>query len=90
MTANPVLAAPPSADETAALIEQAEAARARAAAMEYEWRFTAKHIKEAKEKLAAGDLQAAFDLAARAKREGELAVEQAQTAAQVWMLAAPR
>jgi hypothetical protein len=79
-----------SAQEAQALIDEAEAARQQAAKAEFEWRWTKQYIKQAQEALAAGDAKKAAKLASRAKREGELAVEQAKTAARVWELALPK
>lgn len=77
-------------DDIAALIEQAETARQRAAELEYEWRFTGKHIKEAREALAANDLTTARAKAERALFEAERAIEQAAISESVWMLAVPK
>ena len=87
---NLAAASEPTKESVAALIAEAEAVRQRAAEAEFEWRFTGKYIKEAKEKLAADDIKGAHALASRAKREGELAVEQSETASRVWSLAVPR
>ncbi len=68
-------------DDAAALAEQAiaeaKAASAEAKALNYEWRDTGSIIKEAEEKLAAGDYQAATDLANKAKAQSEEAIRQA-------------
>ena len=89
-----VLIAPSSqgadADEIAALIDRAEAARQRAAELEYEWRFTGKRVKEAQTALAAGDLQTAREKAERALFEAERAIEQAAISEANWMLAVPK
>lgn len=78
------------ADETAALIGRAETARLRAAELEYEWRFTAKRIEEAKKALADGDLETANAKAGRALFEAERAIEQAAISEATWELAAPK
>ena len=73
-----------STDETdyAALAEQAiadaKAANAEARALNYEWRDTGDLIKQAEEKYAAEDYQAAIDLANEAKRQAEIAIAQAE------------
>jgi len=68
-------------DENAALAEQAiaeaKAANAEAKALNYEWRDTGDLIKQAEEKLAAGDYQAATTLANEAKKQSEDAISQA-------------
>ena len=72
-----------STDETsdAALAEQAIAeaktANAEAKAANYEWRDTGKIIKQAEDKLAAEDYEAAIALANKAKAQAETAVAQA-------------
>ena len=71
------------ADAVSDLIDRAEAARQRAAALEYEWRFTAKRIKEAKAALDSGDLETA-------RTKAERAIEQAAISEAVWELAVPK
>lgn len=78
------------ADSVKALIKEAEMLRDEAARLEFEWRWTSSRIKEAKEALKAGDIAAAEKSAARAKREAELAIEQAATAEKVWEIAVPK
>ena len=78
------------AEEISDLIDRAEAARQRAAALEYEWRFTAKRIKEAKAALDSGDLETARTKAERALFEAERAIEQAAISEAVWELAVPK
>jgi len=58
-------------------IAEAKAAGAEAKALNYEWRDTGSIIKEAEEKFAAGDYQAAIDLANKAKAQSEEAINQA-------------
>ena len=77
-------------DEVAALIEQADAARKRAAEAEFEWRFTGKHIKDARKALESGDLETAHKKAERALFEAERAIEQAEISETTWMLAVPK
>jgi len=73
-----------STDETsdAALAEQAIAeaktANAEAKALNYEWRDTGKIIKQAEDKLAAEDYEAAIALANKAKAQAEDAIAQAE------------
>ena len=78
------------AGEISALIERAEAARQRAAELEYEWRFTAKRIKEAQTALESGDLETARAKAERALFEAERAIEQAAISEATWELAVPK
>ena len=78
------------ADEVAALIEQAETARQRAAELEFEWRFTAKRVKEARKALEDGELATARQKAERALFEAERAIEQAAIAKDTWILAVPK
>lgn len=58
-------------------IADAKAAAAEAKALNYEWRDTGDLIKQAEEKYAAGDYQAATDLANEAKSQSEDAIAQA-------------
>ncbi len=66
--------------DDAALAEQAIAeaktANAEAKALNYEWRDTGKIIKQAEEKYAAEDYQAAIELANKAKAQAEDAIRQ--------------
>lgn len=73
-----------------ALIAEAETLRQQAAKLEFEWRWTAQRIKDAKKALADGKLDDAEKHAARAKREAELAIEQAAKAETVWQIAVPK
>jgi len=59
-------------------IADAKAANAEAKAVNYEWRDTGKIIKQAEEKLAAGDDEAAIKLANKAKAQAVTAVAQAE------------
>jgi nucleoid-associated protein YgaU len=59
-------------------IAEAKAANAEAKALNYEWRDTGKIIKEAEEKLAAGDEAGAISLANKAKAQANTAVAQAE------------
>ena len=79
-----------SASEVETMITAAETARQRAANVGFEWRWTAKYIKQAREAQAAGDMKKAMALAKRAKREGDLAIEQAKKADTVWEIALPK
>ena len=58
-------------------IADAKAANAEAKAVNYEWRDTGKMIKQAEEKLAAGDEEGAIKLANKAKAQATTAVAQA-------------
>jgi len=60
-------------------IADAKAANAEAKAANYEWRDTGKIIKQAEEKLAAGDDAGAIALANKAKAQAETAVAQADS-----------
>ncbi len=57
--------------------EAADAARKKAASMDYEWRDTGKMLKKAKEAAGKGDYETAEKLARMAKMQGEMAVAQA-------------
>ena len=78
------------ADEIAALIDKADAARKLAAEAEFEWRFTGKHIKDARTALESGDLETARKKAERALFEAERAIEQAEISETTWILAVPK
>jgi len=60
-------------------IADAKAANAEAKAVNYEWRDTGKVIKQAEEKLAAGDEEGAIKLANKAKAQANTAVAQADS-----------
>ena len=72
------------------VIAEAEAERDKARAVEFEWRFTSKHIEGAKKALAEGDLAKAAELAERALFEARTAQEQHAISEENWMLAVPR
>lgn len=74
----------PDAASVAVLVEQAEAARRRAAELATEWLNTRELIAEARDAAQRGDFQQAADLATRARRQGELAVAQAEREATAW------
>ena len=59
-------------------IAEAKAANAEAKALNAEWRDTGELIKQAEEKYAAEDYQAAIELANKAKQQAELAIAQAE------------
>lgn len=63
---------------------QAEAARKRAAEVGFEWRDTKKLLWYAKQYAKRGDYDKAEALALRAKRQGELGVQQAKIQEQAW------
>ena len=77
-------------DDVAGLIAEAKAERDKARALEFEWRYTSKHIAEAEKALAAGDPAKAAELAEKALFEAKTAQEQYETSEKVWMLAVPR
>ena len=54
------------------------------------WRWTYDRIKEAREAVAAGNMDEAEDLAALAAREADLAYEQIATADKFWEIAVPK
>jgi hypothetical protein len=78
-----------SADEQSfnASYEAADAARKKAASMNYEWRDTGKMLKKAKEAAAKGDYETAEKLANKAKMQGEMAAAQAKEQEQLWQSA---
>ena len=76
--------APLDAAAVAALIEDAEAARRRAADLAAEWLNTHKLITQARQEAEVGNLQNAAELASQATREGELAAAQAEREAGAW------
>ncbi|MCH9705024.1 MAG: hypothetical protein K0U15_02705 [Proteobacteria bacterium] len=71
-------------------IQEADRLRQEAARLGFEWRYTQQRIKDAEKALAAGKLDEAEALVTRAKREAELAIEQAATAETVWKIAVPK
>jgi len=66
------------------LIDEAEAARSQAAALDAEWLDTRTLIDGARKAAANQNWQVAAELAARAKQQGELAVVQARREASAW------
>ena len=78
-----------SADEQSfnASYEAADAARKKAASMNYEWRDTGKMLKKAKEAAGKGDYATAEKLANKARMQGEMAVAQAKEQEQLWQTA---
>lgn len=67
--------------------EAADAARKKAASMNYEWRDTGKILKQAKKAADKGDYQTAEKLANKARMQGEMAVAQAKEQEQLWQSA---
>ncbi len=67
-----------SPEETTQAIAAAEEARSKVAAVGFEWRDTAKLIKEAKKAAAANDNAKAIKLAKQAQRQSENAMKQYQ------------
>ncbi|MDM8546019.1 SoxXA-binding protein [Candidatus Venteria ishoeyi] len=61
-----------------ALIAEAEAVTKQAAAVEYQWRDTAKVIKKAKKAAADGDQATAIKLAKKAILQSKMAIQQAE------------
>jgi hypothetical protein len=62
----------------------AEAARKKAAEVEYEWNTTAPLLQKAQDAAAAGDFDKAIKLADEAKKQGDLAYAQSQNEANHW------
>ena len=81
--------AEPSRDNAEALVASAEAKRQDAAAVGYEWRFTGRILKQAQEALAEERYQDAMDLAAQAKYQARMAIQQQAYAEENWHLAVP-
>lgn len=77
------------AGNTAALIDQAEAARKEAASLGHEWRDTAKLIESAKVALEKGQLETADQDASLALLEGQQAVAQAKFMDKNWEMMIP-
>jgi len=75
---------------SSSLIDQAEAVRKEAAALEYEWRDTAKLISSAKESLEKGQKEESDKLASEALRQGREAVAQAKFMEKNWQSMIPR
>ena len=78
-----------SADEKSfnASYEAADAARKKAASMNYEWRDTGKILKKAKKAADKGDYETAEKLANKARMQGEMAQAQAKEQEQLWQTA---
>ena len=70
-----------------AAYEAAEAARKEAASLKYEWRDTAKMLKQAEEAAAKGDYATAQKLADKARKQSENAIAQAKEQEQAWQAA---
>ena len=70
-----------------AAYEAARAARKAAAAVGFEWRDTKKMIRQAKKLAGKGEYAKAIELANRAKRQGDLAVKQAEEQETAWRAA---
>lgn len=66
--------------DAAAAIAAAEATNKKAAKAEFEWRDTGKIIKQAKAAAKDGDFDKAVKLANKAKKQAELALQQAAAA----------
>ncbi len=71
----------PTEENAAKSIAAAETANKKAAAAGFEWRDTGKMLKQAKEAAAKKDYAKAIELAQRAERQGENALNQAANAA---------
>lgn len=67
-----------------AAYKAAEAARARAAGVEYEWNTIGPLLAKAKQAAEAGDYDAAVKLADEAKTHGDLAYKQSQIEEKHW------
>ncbi|RXK87893.1 hypothetical protein EST62_05110 [Chlorobaculum sp. 24CR] len=89
MPASSMLLADPAGD-SAALIDQAEAARKQADALGYEWRDTASLIKDAKAALEKGQVEESNALASGALLQGRQAVAQAQFMEKNWEMMIPK
>ena len=72
------------------LIAEAEVERDKARAVEFEWRYTSKHIEGAKKALAEGELEKAEELAEKALFEARTAQEQYEISEKNWILAVPQ
>lgn len=81
--------AEPNKANAEALVASAEAKRKEAAAVGYEWRFTAPLLKKAQDALAEERFQDAMNFAAQAKYQARMAVEQQAHVAASWQLAVP-
>lgn len=74
----------------AGMINSADLLRQEAAAVNNEWRYTGKWIKQARAALESGDLTTAKKLAEKAKFEAERALEQATISKTTWIIAVPK
>jgi hypothetical protein len=72
------------AASVANLIDEAEALRSQAAALDAEWLATRTLVERARKAAANQNWQEATELASRAKQQGELAVVQATREANAW------
>jgi hypothetical protein len=82
VTGTTLLAA--SDDEVLAVLELAEARYSEALALEHGWSVTEPLMQEAREALAAGDSEAALELAERALLTAEQALRQADEEKRAW------
>ena len=76
--------APLTASSVESLIEHAVQTRVQAADMGAEWLETRTLVERAREQLEQGNLEQAASLADRARKQGELAIEQATREANAW------
>jgi len=83
LLADPAAASP-------SLVEQAEAARREADALGFEWRDTAKLIKQAREALDKGQKEESDKLASLALLQGKAAVAQARSTEKNWKMMIPK
>ena len=74
----------PTAASVADLLDEAEAWRTRATALDAEWLETRSLIDKARQAAANQNWRDANELAAKAKKQGELAVAQAKREADAW------
>jgi hypothetical protein len=72
-----------------ATLAQAEAHHSEALQMEHGWSSTETYLEEARAALAAGDIEAATELAGRALLSAEGSLEQAETERSAWRERAP-
>jgi hypothetical protein len=89
MPSGAVLLADPAA-ASPSLVEQAEAARKEADALGFEWRDTAKLIKQAREALDKGQKEESDKLASLALLQGKAAVAQARSTEKNWKMMIPK
>lgn len=67
-----------------AAYKAADAARAKAASVDYEWNTIAPLLDKARKAAESGDYAAAIELAEEAKKHGDLAYKQSQTEEKNW------